>query len=164
MRIFAVIRNDLIFVMKLCHLKSTLLLRLQHLPMPSRGWRPCVCKWAGVSIASPKTNFIGRDVEFDALYPEDIIIEEKAIIALKCTILSHFLKVDDNDDFHFERGKVVIGKHAYIGANTIIVKPVTIGEGAIVGASSVVTKDIPPFEIWAGNPVRFIRKREPDKL
>ena len=55
---------------------------------------------------------------------------------------------------------MLIKKNAYIGANTVICKPVTIGEGAIIGASSVVTKDIPSFEIWAGNPARFIRKRE----
>jgi acetyltransferase-like isoleucine patch superfamily enzyme len=44
--------------------------------------------------------------------------------------------------------------------NTMICKPVTIGEGAIVGAMSVVTKDIPTNEVWAGNPARFIKKRE----
>ena len=44
----------------------------------------------------------------------------------------------------------------------IVMKPVplTIGEGAIVGTPSVVTKDIPSFEVWAGNPARFIRKRK----
>lgn len=44
--------------------------------------------------------------------------------------------------------------------NTVICKPVAIGEGAIISASSVVTMGIPPFEIWAGNPVRFISVRE----
>ena len=29
-----------------------------------------------------------------------------------------------------------------------------------VGAGSVVTKDIPDYEVWAGNPARFIKKRE----
>lgn len=53
---------------------------------------------------------------------------------------------------------VVIKRAAFIGAHTIILKGVTIGEGAIVGAGSVVTKDIPSFEVWAGNPVRFIKK------
>lgn len=44
--------------------------------------------------------------------------------------------------------------------NTLVVKPVTIGKNSIVGAGSIVTKDIPDNEVWAGNPARFIRKRE----
>lgn len=48
----------------------------------------------------------------------------------------------------------------YIGMSALIVKPVTIGEYAVVGAGSVVTKDIPPKEVWAGNPARFIKKIE----
>lgn len=33
----------------------------------------------------------------------------------------------------------------------------------MIGAGSVVTKDVGPYEIWAGNPARFIRKRFDDK-
>ena len=44
--------------------------------------------------------------------------------------------------------------------SSVISKPVKIGKGAVVGAGSVVTKDIPDGEVWAGNPARFIRKRE----
>ena len=32
------------------------------------------------------------------------------------------------------------------------------GSGSVIGAGSVVTKDIPPGEIWAGNPACFLRK------
>lgn len=53
---------------------------------------------------------------------------------------------------------IVICDNAFIGAHSIILKGVTIGEGAIVGAGSIVTKSIPPREIWAGNPAKFIRK------
>lgn len=47
---------------------------------------------------------------------------------------------------------------ASIGSGSTILCGLTIGEGALVGAGSLVTKDIPPYEIWAGNPARFLRK------
>jgi acetyltransferase-like isoleucine patch superfamily enzyme len=49
---------------------------------------------------------------------------------------------------------------ASIGSSVSILCGVTIGAGAMVGAGSVVTKDIPPGEIWAGNPARFVRKAD----
>ena len=55
---------------------------------------------------------------------------------------------------------VYIGNNVFVGAHTIITNPVRIGDGAIIGAGSIVTKDIPANEVWAGNPARFIRKRE----
>ena len=70
-------------------------------------------------------------------------------------ILSHFYK-----DGSFYYGKVEIGNNCFLGMNTLIVNAVSIGDNSIVGAGSIVTKDIPAGEIWAGNPARFIRKRE----
>ena len=49
---------------------------------------------------------------------------------------------------------------ASIGSSVSVLCGVTIGTGAMVGAGSVVTKDIPPGEIWAGNPARFVRKAD----
>jgi acetyltransferase-like isoleucine patch superfamily enzyme len=48
-----------------------------------------------------------------------------------------------------------VGRGASIGANATILCGVTIGEGAMVGAGSVVTRDIPPRELWLGNPAAF---------
>jgi acetyltransferase-like isoleucine patch superfamily enzyme len=42
-------------------------------------------------------------------------------------------------------------------------KGVHIGDGAIIAAGSVVTKDVPPYEIWGGNPARFLKSRLPAK-
>ena len=35
---------------------------------------------------------------------------------------------------------------------------VTISTGAVIGMGAVVTHDIGPYEIWAGNPARLIKK------
>lgn len=52
-----------------------------------------------------------------------------------------------------------IGNDVWIGAKCKIKAGVNIGDGAIIGMGSVVTKNIPPYEIWAGNPAKYIRKR-----
>ena len=54
----------------------------------------------------------------------------------------------------------LVESDASIGSSVSILCGVTIGAGAMVGAGSVVTKDIPPGEIWAGNPARFVRKAD----
>ena len=132
--------------MNILRIKKLIFLHLQHLPMKSRAWRPLVCKWGGVQIISPKRTFIGEGVIFDTNYPQDIFIEEGVRLTSGVKIVTHFMKVH-------------ICKGAYLGMNTLVVKPVTIGERAIIGAGSVVTKDIPANEVWAGNPAKFIRKR-----
>lgn len=53
----------------------------------------------------------------------------------------------------------IIGADVWIGMGTIIKGGINIGAGAVIGAGSVLTKDVPPYEIWAGNPAKFIRKR-----
>ena len=164
--------------MNILRIKKLIFLHLQHLPMKSRAWRPLVCKWGGVQIISPKRTFIGEGVIFDTNYPQDIFIEEGVRLTSGVKIVTHFMNPNTSPGTggrerrvkivtHFmnpntgsyDRGKVHICKGAYLGMNTLVVKPVTIGERAIIGAGSVVTKDIPANEVWAGNPAKFIRKR-----
>lgn len=52
-----------------------------------------------------------------------------------------------------------IGNDVWIGNRVMIKAGVTIGDGAIIGMGSVVTKDVGPYEIWAGNPAKMIKKR-----
>ena len=55
--------------------------------------------------------------------------------------------------------KTIIGNDVWIGSHSLIRAGVKIGTGAIVGMGSVVVKNIPPYEIWAGNPARKIGER-----
>ena len=50
------------------------------------------------------------------------------------------------------RGKIVIGKDAFIGPHSLVLKNVKVGEGAVVMAGSVVTKNVPPFTMVGGVP------------
>ncbi|MDY4515073.1 MAG: CatB-related O-acetyltransferase [Lachnospiraceae bacterium] len=58
-----------------------------------------------------------------------------------------------------ETKRTTIGHDVWIGQGVFIKAGVTIHNGAVVGMGSVVTKDIPPYEIWAGNPAKKIRDR-----
>ncbi len=58
--------------------------------------------------------------------------------------------------------KTKIGNDVWIGACCSIKSGVNISDGAVIGMGSVVTKDVGPYEIWAGNPARFLKKRFDD--
>ncbi len=58
------------------------------------------------------------------------------------------------------RGKVVIGKDAFIGTNVIVHPDVTIGEGAVIGSNSLVLEDVEPWSVNVGSPCRKIGMRE----
>lgn len=60
------------------------------------------------------------------------------------------------------KGNVEIGNDVWIGYKAIVLSGVKIGNGAVVAAGSVVTKNIGAYEIWAGNPAKFIKKRFTD--
>jgi len=58
-------------------------------------------------------------------------------------------------------GNVTIGKMCGIGANSVIMPNNTIPEGTIIGALSFVPENFTfkPWGIYAGIPIRFIKKR-----
>ncbi len=54
---------------------------------------------------------------------------------------------------------ITVDDNAWICTNSIILQGIKIGKAAVVGAGAVITKDVPDFEIWAGNPAKKIGKR-----
>lgn len=99
----------------------------------------------------------------------EIHIEDYALFGPGVTIITgdhrkdvvgkHIIEMTDADKTAEDDRDVVIGKGAWIGAGTIILKGVHIGSDAIVAAGSVVTKDVAPYTIVGGAPAHFIKER-----
>ena len=94
---------------------------------------------------------------------ESITIEDNVMIGNGAVIYDtdfhsmHYEKRCQKYDDDIATKPVVIKEGAFIGAGVIVLKGVTIGEHSIIGAGSVVTKSIPPHQVWAGNPARYIK-------
>ncbi len=54
--------------------------------------------------------------------------------------------------------QIIIEDDVWIGANAVIVAGIKIGKHAVIGAGSVVTKDVPAFSVAVGNPAKVIKK------
>ena len=111
----------------------------------------------GVNFAD-EHGFVSTGCLFDTMYPQNIHVGRGVHITANVTILTHYLDISRNGVL-WRSGHVYIGDRTFIGTGTIISKDVRIGNNVIIGAGSVVTKDVPDNEIWAGNPARFIKKR-----
>lgn len=69
-----------------------------------------------------------------------------------------------NKEYDLESKEIIIEDDVWIGFNSIILKGVRIGRGAIIGAGSVVVKDVEPWTINVGNPLRCVEKIQPENI
>jgi galactoside O-acetyltransferase len=59
---------------------------------------------------------------------------------------------------------ITLERFVTLATNVIVLPGVTIGEGAVVGAGSIVNRDLEPWRIYAGSPVKPIGQRSSDKI
>lgn len=57
-------------------------------------------------------------------------------------------------------GYTQIGNYVDIGANAVIIGPITVGDNVVIGAGAVVVKDVPSGFIVAGNPAKIIKENK----
>ena len=89
----------------------------------------------------------------------DVLVAGNVVFAGKN---DHHFDLAGNTMWDAPRGidaPTMVGNDVWIGSNSVILGGVNIGDGSIVAAGSVVVKDIPPFEIWGGNPAKKIKDR-----
>ncbi|TAJ52167.1 MAG: hypothetical protein EPN60_04890 [Nevskiaceae bacterium] len=67
---------------------------------------------------------------------------------------------DDSDPaFRLIRAPITLSDDCWICADAFVGPTVTIGEGAVLGARAVAMRDVPAWQVHAGNPARYIRDR-----
>lgn len=71
------------------------------------------------------------------------------------------LRTNFKDNSLARTAPVLIQNRVFIGAHVTILKGVTIGQNAVVAAGSVISKNVPPNQVWGGNPAQFIRALRP---
>jgi acetyltransferase-like isoleucine patch superfamily enzyme len=91
-----------------------------------------------------------------------ITIEDNVMIAANAQIISN--NHDPYDLYVLLCKPVHIKEGAWIGAGATVVPGVTIGKHAVVGAASVVTKDVPDYAVVVGNPAKVVKELDPDKF
>lgn len=134
---------------------NKLWLSFANLPMMPQH-RARILSWGGVNISRYAMVYGG--VLIDTVAPNKIFIGKNVRITAGTKILTHYLDPSISG-VHFRIGEVHIEDDVFIGVNTLICNSVTIGKGSVIGAGSVVTKDIPPYQVWAGNPAHYIKER-----
>jgi len=67
-------------------------------------------------------------------------------------------------DISKRSSKIIIGNDVWIGFGAYIRRGVTIGDGSVVATNAVVTKDIPPYSIAGGSPIKILKYRFSEKI
>lgn len=60
--------------------------------------------------------------------------------------------------------KVHLKKYVVLGCNVVVLPGVTLGEGCAVGALSLVNKDLEPYKIYIGSPIKVLKNRKSTML
>ena len=63
-------------------------------------------------------------------------------------------------DFPLMKLPITVHDGAWICADAFVGPGTVVGEGAVVGARAVVVKNVEPWTVVAGNPARFLSRRE----
>lgn len=122
----------------------------------------------GTFVEIQKGAFIGKNCKISShtFICEGVTIHDNVFIGHNVTFINDKYPKAANPDGNLQTEAdwsvtpTLVEEGASIGSSVTILCGVTIGTGATVGAGSIVTKDIPPGEVWTGNPARFTRKAE----
>lgn len=120
----------------------------------------------------PSVRFVGAEnisigervsIGAEAILAADapIIIGDDTMVASRVIINTSTHSYKNNPMWKVRISRPIkIGKHVWIGSNTIILPGIIVGDYSVIGSGSIVIGHIPEKTIVAGNPARIIKYRE----
>ncbi len=143
--------------------------------LPFSGWRMAILRLFGARIGAGVVLKPGLRVKYpwrltvgnDTWIGEDCWIDNLGPISVGndvCISQGAYLCTGNHDwsdpAFGLIVKPIILANGSWVGARSMICPGVTVHECGIAAAGSVVSKDVPAFEIHAGNPAAFVRTRE----
>lgn len=109
---------------------------------------------------------IGNGVFFNE--NNHVICHEKMTIGDDCLFGQNVCFYDSDHQFSasnikirdqgYTKSEVFISQDVWIGAGSVVTKGTVVGAHTVIGANSVVRGKLDSYSVYAGNPVRYLRK------
>lgn len=116
---------------------------------PSEQLKNILYRWTGMRVGD-RCSF-GLCAMVDVFFPHLIAVGDNCIFGYESLLLAHeFLQGE------LRVGPVVIGNHVTVGTRSVVLPGVVVGDGAVVSALSLVNKDVPPYSLVGGVPIRIL--------
>lgn len=115
--------------------------------------------YGGIKVLSDVQNAKLKIGHFCSIGPEVVFLlgREHHLDTISTYPFKHYFS--DQKYEAFSKGNIIVDDDVWIGHGSIILSGVHIGQGAVIGAGSVVTKDVSPYAVVGGNPVKVIKYR-----
>ena len=106
--------------------------------------------FTAIARGTLKNTIIRSHVKIDNLVhiAHNCIIGEKSMI-IACAEIS---------------GSSIIGEKCWLGVGCSTMQKIKLGDNCLIGIGAVVLKDVLPGAVMAGNPARFIRMQESQRI
>ena len=119
------------------------------------------CVYNSCMIFAPWNLKIGRACigPHTTLYNKDVIVIGNDCVISQGTFLCTASHNIGSTMLPLVTAPIFINDKVWVAAEAVIGMGVTIGEGAVVGARGCVFKDVEPWTVVGGNPVKLIKRR-----
>ena len=126
---------------------------------PIKSWRTQFHRWKGIKIG--KGVYIGHEVIFDRIFPDQIEIGDHTSVGDRAIITAH-ANIPSNSQlkklYPRKIEKTIIGKGVWIMPNVTMIPGVVIEDECVIATGSVVTKRVSKRTLVGGIPAKELKK------